>query len=361
MRLLSIDHVRPDMQLARNIYSADGKVLLASGISLTDSYIARLHQLGISSLYIKDSFDGPQEVTVDELVKIQTRIDASKLTRDLMNNIRDGKTWNGQQIRQTVNNLMEELIVNRAVLYNLIDIRAMNDYTFAHSLTVCILSLMTGIAAGYNYPRLKDLGTGAILHDIGKALVPETILNKAAKLTPEEFTVVQEHAQLGYNLLSKRDDISSVSAHVAWEHHEKFDGSGYPRGLKGTSIHEFARIVSVADVYDALSTDRVYRKRLLPHEAIEYIRDTGRAAFDPEFGKIFLESIAPFPIGSMVQLNSGEIAVVQRVPKDFPARPLVKVITSPDGTLLDKPYDKDLQRELSAFIVKALKDEEVKL
>ncbi|MGE5583083.1 MAG: HD-GYP domain-containing protein [Bacillota bacterium] len=322
MRLLSIDNVKENMRLAKSIYSAEGNVLLAEGTSLTARYIGRLKELGIASLYILDKRVG--NIEIDELVKVQTRNEATRLVKEAMINIRDSRSVSGEKIQKVVNDVMEEIILNRSVNFNLVDIRAMNDYHFSHNVTVCVLSLMTGIAMNYNYYKLKQLGAGAILHDVGKAKISDKILNKNGKLTTEEFAEIQTHAQIGYDILKKYSDISSVSAIVAWQHHERYGGTGYPRGIKGAEIHEFARITALADVYDALSTDRIYRRRLLPYEVIEYIRDKGKGSFDPEITEVFLKNIAPFPIGSMVLLNNGEKGVVIEVPKDFPARPKVK-------------------------------------
>ncbi len=355
MRLLSLDNVKENMQIARTIYAADGNILLAEGMSLTAGYIQRLKDFGISSVYIMDHQVG--KIEVDELVTVQTRIEATKLIKETMVKVKEGANWDGDKVGKTVNMLMDELIANRNIVYNLVDVRAMNDYTFGHSISVCILSLMVGIFAGFGYQKLKDLGVGAILHDIGKVFVSDKILNKNDKLTPEEFREIQQHTVLGYKLLRKSDLINMVSAHVAWQHHENFDGSGYPRGLKGREIHEFARIVALADVFDALSTDRIYRKRFLNHEVIEYIRDKGKACFDPEFNRIFLQRIAPFPIGAIVLLNTGEKAVVTKVSKELPSRPLVKVIFDKDGNIVSEPVDVDLEKDLTKYIIEGLEND----
>jgi HD-GYP domain len=353
---MSIQNVKENMQVARNIYSADGQILLAEGVSLTANYINRLQELGIMSLYITDQLIG--KVEVDDLVRIQTRIEAMKAVKEVMRNIRDGRSVSGEKVYRVISEVLDEILSNRSISFSLVDIRAMNDYLFGHCLTVCILSLMTGVAAGYNFSRLRDLAMGAILHDVGKVSIADNILNKAGALTTAELAEIQKHAQLGYDILKKCNDISSVSSHIAWQHHEKFNGTGYPRGLKGQEIHEFARIAAIADVYDALSTDRIYRKRWLPHEVLEYIRDKDKTDFDPDFSKLFLDNIAPFPIGSMVLLSNGEKGVVIKVSKKFAARPLVRVLFDANGAALSQSRDKNLKEDLTLFIVKALEEDE---
>jgi HD-GYP domain-containing protein (c-di-GMP phosphodiesterase class II) len=352
MRLLSIDNVSKGMHVARTIYSAEGKVLLTEGMPLTVGYIERLQELGVASLYIIDDKIG--RIEVDELVTVQTRIHATKIVKETMTNIKNDHGWDSSKVAETVNQLMDELIANRNIIYNLVDVRAMNDYTFSHSIAVCILSLMVGTMANFGYHKLKELGIGAILHDIGKVFVSDRILNKTGPLTPMEYLEVQKHTIFGYETLNNNDLVPKVSAHVAWQHHENYDGTGYPRGLKEHMIHEFARIVSLADVFDALSTDRIYRKRFLPHETIEFIRDKGKSRFDPEFSEIFLQRVAPFPVGTAVLLNTGEKAIVVKIFKDLPARPIVKVIINKDGESIPEPVDIDLKTNLTVYIVEAL-------
>ncbi len=354
MILLSIEHVTENMRVAKNIYSAEGNVLLAEGTYLNRHYIDKLRHLGISSLYIIDSRVG--QIEVEPLVKIETQKEVTKIAKETMSSIRSGQLVNGQRIEAVIEHVIEDLIHNRTISYSMVEIRAMNDYHFSHNVTVCVLSLMTGIAMGYSDSKLKQLGAGAILHDIGKAKIPDSVLNKNGKLTREEYQEIQKHPQIGYEVLQDCKDIDDTAKCIPWQHHERFDGSGYPRGLKGSQIHEFARIVTLADVYDAMSTDRIYRKRFLPHEVIEFIRDQGKTLFDPELTNRFLLNIAPFPIGSLVLLNTQEKAVVVKVPKDCPTRPEVDIIFGPEGELLTKPIKKDLQEDLTLFILKAFKD-----
>ncbi len=357
MLILSINNVTNQMQLARNIYSADGNTLLAAGTRLNDNFINKLKQFGISTVYISDKYIG--KIEVDELVKTQTKNEAIRITKEVMNNIRLGKTWNGEDIHQVIVSIIDELFRNQDILYNLVEIRAMNDYHYGHNVAVCVLSLLTGISLHYNNQKLKQLGTGALLHDVGKSKISLKILNKKGSLTEEEYDEVKKHPELGYNILKQSNNINEEEAYIAWQHHERFDGSGYPLGLRGKEICESARIVMLADVYDAMSTDRVYRKRFLPQEVIEYIRDQGQIQFDPELSKMFLENIAPFPVGSMVLLSNGQKGVVIKVTKDFPARPLIKIIFDHNGNSIKEPVEKDLKKDLTLFILKTLKDNEI--
>jgi HD-GYP domain-containing protein (c-di-GMP phosphodiesterase class II) len=356
MLILSIDNVKENMQLAKNIYSAEGNTLLAAGTYLTDYFVAKLKEFGVSTLYITDKYIG--KIEVDELVKIQAKKETTKIAKEVMTKIQKNQALNGEKIHKAVNDVIDDLLQSHNIMYNLVEIRAMNDYHYSHNVTVCILALITGITAGYNYSKLRQLGTGALLHDIGKARIPVKILNKNGNLTTEEYVEVKKHSQIGFDILKQCKDISIESAYIALQHHERFDGSGYPQGLKGSQIEQAAQITTLADVYDAMSTDRIYRKRLFPQMVIEYIRDQANIQFDPELSQLFLANIAPFPTGSLVLLNNGEKGIVIKVPRDFPARPLIKVIFDQYGNLLKNPIDKDLKKDLALLIVNTLKDNE---
>jgi HD-GYP domain-containing protein (c-di-GMP phosphodiesterase class II) len=157
---------------------------------------------------------------------------------------------------------------------------------------------------------VKDLGEGAILHDIGKLFIPDEILNKNGPLTDEEFELVRRHTNDGFEVLRRKRSISLFSAHVAYQHHERLDGSGYPRRLTGDDIHEFAKAVAIVDSYDAMTSDRAYRSALPPHEAISIlVRETG-GKYDRDLVGRFMKLVAMYPVGSVVRLSSGEVCTV---------------------------------------------------
>jgi HD-GYP domain-containing protein (c-di-GMP phosphodiesterase class II) len=231
----------------------------------------------------------------------------------------------------------------------------MKDYgreVFCHGISVCILSLMTGITAGYSVEELKNLGTSALLHDYGKIFIPKDILNKTGKLNEQELQHIRQHTVYGHEELRKINGISGSAAQVAIQHHERMNGSGYPNGLKTETIEQFARIVGMADVYDAMTTDKPYRNGYHSYEAIEYIRDLSGELFDSELAQHFLFGLEPYPIGNLVQLNSGEKGVVVRISKYLPARPAVRVLVNKEGRL-SEPFDYyDLKKHLSLFVTK---------
>lgn len=354
MRLVSIDHVKPHVCLAKTIYDGSGRVLLAKGTQLTRHYLKRLEELGISSVYVEDGF--ATSIEIDDVVSEQTRIQVVQTTKEALLKIKAGRSPESRKIRQAVDDIIDEILHTKETLVHLTDIRSMKDHTFGHCANVCILSLLTGLAMGYDQLKLKELGTGALLHDVGKAMVPENIVNSTKVFTADEYRMIQKHVEFGFEILRKTDNISIVVAHVAWQHHERYNGHGYPRKLAGAEILEFARVVAVADVYDALSTDRPYRNRLLPHEVVEIVRSAMGSDFDPDIAKEFIHNIAPFPVGSIVQLNSGFKGVVLSVKRDFPTRPVVKLLSDNKGQPVTGEHTVDLMKELTVFVTSVIRE-----
>lgn len=351
---VNIDFLKPGMILAKAIYNSDGQILLSSGVTLKETYIQKLMQLGISRVYIdtKETSD----IIIEDVICEQNRFQAKKIIRETMNNVYMGGKIATKEVFNIVNNILDDLLKNKDIMLNLSDIKAVDDYTFGHSVNVCVLSLITGIAMGYNTERLSKLGIGAILHDIGKIAIPKEILNKPSKLTDEEYEVIKEHPRLGYDIIKKHPNISALSAMVVLTHHERYDGKGYPLGKKGEEIHEFSRILAVADVYDALTSDRVYKKKIFPHEAIEYLISMGNHQFDYEIVKIFALHVACYPVGTVVKLSTGDNGIVVEVNKSYPNRPKVRCIRNKQGDKYDEKLEISLVDQPSITIMEVLEN-----
>ncbi|MEX2355537.1 MAG: HD domain-containing phosphohydrolase, partial [Thermaerobacterales bacterium] len=186
-------------------------------------------------------------------------------------------------------------------------------------------SVTLGIASGLRRDRLLRLGFGAILHDVGKALLPRSLLQKPDALTKEEMAVVQEHSRYGFDIVRKLP-VGPLAAHVAYQHHERLDGSGYPRGLKGEDIHLFGQIAGVADVFDAMTANRAYRRGFLPHEAMKEIMRNAGKGFNMQLVQILSERLASYPNGTLLRLSSGQYGIVARQAEGRPDAPVVRVI-----------------------------------
>jgi HD-GYP domain-containing protein (c-di-GMP phosphodiesterase class II) len=225
-------------------------------------------------------------------------------------------------------------------MINVLDIRTYDDYTYAHSLNVAILATVIGKVLGLSRQSLYELAMAAVLHDTGKMFIDKKILNKPGKLTPDEFSEIKKHCALGFNFLSQNLNIVETCKTTALQHHEAYDGNGYPSGLSGNDIHLFGRIVCVADVYDALTSDRPYHKAMLPSDAIEFIMSEYNSKFDPEIVDAMIKKIAPYPLGTCVKLSNGLDAIVVKNYESSSLRPVLKIINSSPEVFIDLTHDR---------------------
>jgi len=358
MLRLSLENLQPGLMVARNIYNGNGCLLLSHDIMLDERLIARLADMGIDSVYVKNPYcdHEPQEI-----LREKTRVEAIKLTKNAFTAFRTSKKINFAGLHRAVKMIVEDVMNNKNVLINLTDIRNHDDYTFAHSINACLIASVIGRKVGLNEQSLKELSLGVILHDLGKMLIPPEILNKKEALTSEEWQLLKEHSETGFEILRKQTSIPLTSAHVAYQHHENFDGTGYPRGIAADDIHQYARIAAIADLYDAVTSDRPYRPALLPNESYELVLSSRGTKLDPQITDVFLENVALFPVGTLVLIDSGEIGVVTMVYPKLQARPIIRLLFNKSGQRINSDQDKfiDLTKELTRFVVKVFKPEEV--
>jgi len=194
------------------------------------------------------------------------------------------------------------------------------------------------------------LGLGALLHDVGKSWVADFILNKQDKLTDDEFDIIKMHPAYGVKILKNIPNINSDVLRIVLEHHERCDGSGYPKGLRGNRLHLFSKIVAIADIFDALTSERIHQKKILPHEAAEYLLSVSGRQLDHDLVQIFTKTIAVYPKGCQVLLSTNQVAVVIASNPLMPLRPILKVLTDTQGIPLQKKSFLDLSRNFNVFI-----------
>lgn len=358
MHRVRVEDLKEGMIVARTIFNSDGRVLLHSGIELTASYINRLYNLGLLSIYIKDEkWEGIDQIK--DVVSEKTRLETVKVVKTNFMALEHQHKLNIRAVKSMVDYIIDELLSDQNVLVNLVDIRTFDDYTFGHSVNVCILAIMTGIVLGYHDLKLKELGIGALLHDIGKTRINKTILNKPDDLTADEYKEIKRHAEYGFQILRQYDDVPLLSAHVAFQHHERWDGMGYPRHLAQDNIHEYARIVAVADVYDALLADRPYRASYTVNQAITIIKRMSGIHLDPHCIEAMLANIAVYPIGTIVELNTGEIGIVVDVNREMPTHPIVRIVYDKYTRRIQHPHEIDLSKLSTILIAKTLTVEDL--
>lgn len=347
------------MTLARNIYNVDGKMLLAVGTVLDQQYIMKLKNLSIPGVYVHL---GDQDFDVElpeEVLSEETKILATKNLFRTFQKCQLTNNLDVKKVQKTTQTIIENLLQNKNNVHQLTDVRRYDNYTFYHSISVCALATMLGILRGYSPKRLSEVSIGALLHDVGKVKISPNILNKPEKLTDEEMQVMKTHSEEGFKTLRKNRELSVVPMHVAYQHHEKFDGTGYPRGLKGDSIHEYARIVAIADVYDALTSDRAYKKACHPYEAYKIMIEMVNSHFDPELFELFFNHVAVFPVGTTVMLNDGGYAIVIEIKNGETFTPKVKFLADSNYNKVSGEVCVDLAKQNRFFITDVLNDVEV--
>jgi HD-GYP domain-containing protein (c-di-GMP phosphodiesterase class II) len=352
MKTVYLDQIIPGMIVSRLINSPDGEFLVGKGHIITKHNIERLRNFGINFLYIED--DATEGIESAKVVSDEIRFKATFGVKRFFSSVQNGDPISMsnciQEMKKAIESIIREILSNDVGVINICNLKTFDDYTYAHSTDVCTLSLILGMAMDLNREQLKTLATAAILHDIGKMMVPKEILNKPGKLTDEEFEEMKKHSMYGYELLKGEQLVSEEVYTGILCHHEKWNGAGYPYGLKGNNINLYSRIIAIADVYDALVSDRPYRKGWSPSEAYEYIIAHSDILFDPSIVKIFSSKIAAYPIGSVVKLSNGYIAVVKENFQNTITRPLVTVIKDENERDFG-PTDLDLRKECSTTII----------
>jgi HD-GYP domain-containing protein (c-di-GMP phosphodiesterase class II) len=333
MRLVSINSLKPDMELAEPIKS-NGRRLLSAGCSNLNRYKDRLENLGIHYVYIDDEIS--KDIEVNSVINNKTKDESKKMIKETFKNVSIGKKMDSQAVKDGVTNMVKDIFNNDEVLANLIDLKNDNDYTFGHSINVGAISLVIGKALGYNRKKLIKLGTGACLHDIGKTKIPDEILNKPGKLTDKEYEIMKQHPKLGYDILKKYPNTTATSLAAVVGHHEKVNGKGYPQNKEGNDIYVYGRIVAIADVFDALTSDRCYRDRWPVHKALDLIISEAGEHFDSKLVETFIRNVAAYPNGTIVQLSNGYKAIVKKQNKNFPQRPIVKILEDNNGNKKSK-------------------------
>lgn len=339
MRTVDISQLDSGMKIAKAIYDDNGRILLNAGTVLNSRYIEKMDSLGIPFVYIEDEIVGPIEV--EDLIHDRIKIQTVKALKQITDNIRLRAEVDLRQISDLVNGILDDLKGVPNLIVQLMDIRASNMYVYNHSVSVCILSVITGMSLSLDDLKIKTLGLGAMLHDVGKSLSDGP-----------------EHTLHGFEILRSNKTLNVTAAHVAYQHHERYDGEGYPRQLKGEEIHLYGAIVACANYYDNLVSEPDPSKRLLPYQALEAVMAESGRALHPEVVKAFIKNIAPYPVGTAVRLNDGSIGVVISVNQSMPSRPLIKLIANGSGILLKDFPDLDMMNAPTTFIIEIISETE---
>ena len=335
MRYISIEYIKEGMTLGKTLYGKNGEVLLRKEAPVLLSYVKILNHLGYAGIYINDEFS--EDITVNDIINEELKMKTINTLKNLMQPNKKSDIKSGfKTIENLMDNITDEISCNKDIIFNMMDLKVASEYTFYHSVNVCVLSMVVGVALKLKKKDLALLGTAALLHDMGKIYTPNEILDKPAKLSYEEFEIIKHHSEDGYLYVKDNLSINNKVYAGIYQHHERYDGTGYPLGLKGKTISLFGRIIAMADVYDALVSDRPYRKGVLPSDAVEFIMGGSGTMFDQRLVKILATKIAPYPIGTCVILSNDLIGIVVKNYSSYCLRPSIKIIH--DGTKFISPY-----------------------
>ncbi|WP_188149665.1 HD-GYP domain-containing protein [Teredinibacter waterburyi] len=304
---------------------------------------ASAHSSGVGSATSARSAPLPEVPLEDEHRKTyKTFRSARSLTKTLLDDVRLGGALDGEKARSMVNDCVQSVIRHPDALLWMTKIRNQQEYTAEHCLNVCILAIAFGRQLGLDEPELQNLGLCGMLHDVGKMRVPEEIVNKPAALTAKEYRLMKAHTVHGRNLLLSTSGIYSGVVDVAYSHHERIDGTGYPRKLPGHGISRFSRIIAIVDAYDAMTADRCYSHAKTSTEALKIIYNERGKHFDETLALKFIETIGLYPAGSLVELYSGEVGIVVEANPNLRHLPRIILLLDEEKNLRPKEMIKDL-------------------
>ena len=287
-----------------------------------------------------------QEAALRQELKIASAVqqEAHSLVRDYMQDIRAGKNIESQKVKRVVNQMIDSIFRNVEALTSLTRIKGYDEYTFVHSINVCILCLALGRHLDFGPAEMQQLGIGALMHDAGKMKVPPHILNKRGKVTEEEYEEIRKHPLYTLEVLEKAGGIPESSIMMALQHHERYNGKGYPYGLAGDQISRFGQIVAIIDVYDAITSDRCYKAGIPPYEGIKRIYEWGKSDFSPVLVEKFIQAIGIYPTGTLVQLDTNEVGIVYSINREKILRPKVLLLFKDTSWRYSKPLLVDLMQ-----------------
>jgi HD-GYP domain-containing protein (c-di-GMP phosphodiesterase class II) len=367
-RRISVDEIRVGMYCA-DVYNAQGIFVLAAHIPVSSNeQIEVLRRLGVTHVDIditKGSNSSPSDDTAGPAAPRQTdpaalSSDAAyagelpkakdlyrktiESVRNAIQGIKLGKSFSSRDIEGAVVGIVESILRNPDAMVNISSIRGYDDYLYEHSVNVTILVCALSHELGYAKDTMVEAGVGAFLHDLGMTWIPENIVNKPDKLTEVEYGVLKRHPEYGIEILKDRKGISDLSRVVVMQHHERLNGKGYPRKLKNHQVHPIGAIAGIADIYDAMTSDRVHRSAFTPQQALASLYTSIDREFPHEITEHFVKLLGVYPVGSFVQLTGGEKGIVLRVRKGRILSPDVLVLFAADGERLGVPVEYHLSR-----------------
>ena len=361
-RLVRTRHLQPGMKIDQAVVDKSGRNLVQRGSILDNYVIDSLLKMGVMMVYIQSGEETAGDI--EKSISPQARKQIERLHTDdrskvelsdsVKTRVAEGiqfiySNTESKELADTTNNIASNLMnaINStdAIAVDISALKTSDEYTFKHSVDVATMSMVLAKQQGLSQKQIYEIGVAGLLHDIGKTKIPLDILNKPARLTDEEFAVMKQHPVFGYRMIKGRDEFSNEICMAVLQHHEKMNSKGYPVGFPSDKITQYARILTIADIYDALVTERPYKSAFSQREAVEMIMSmTGE--LDLTAMKSFLESMILYPVDSIVELSNGEKAKVVKNNPHYILRPTVVGIKS------GRVYDLSMDIKCANIIIK---------
>ncbi len=323
---INLSDVVPGMIIAQTLTNPFGAIIVHDGTIVTESLIHKLQLLNITKLYIYAVSD--KEIERNQPHFSKTYDKGKEMVVDFIKDVGNGKSASLDKLIKISDHLLSHMSHTQEVIDTISSLRTVDEYLYTHSLNVSLLSALLGRWLKFDDATIKLLSFSGLLHDIGKTQIPDEILNKPGKLNPEEKEIMDKHPWLGYKLI---ENIPSMNKNVLLGvllHHEREDGSGYPMRFKRNKIDAFGKIIAIADIYDAMTSDRVYKTKNSPFEVLKMFEDQCFGLLDPQYLITFLSNIANYYVGDFVKLNTGDIAEIVYINPHHVSKPLVRIDNS---------------------------------
>lgn len=360
IKRIPINELKPGMT-AVDVISSWSKKLSMDKVSFIkdEETIQRILKAGYNEIFIdtektkkiiieipkKDEKVEEVDELRQELEKAQLiRSEAQQIVTSIMTDVRNGKTIVINEVKNVVEKVVDSILRNQHALVGLAKMQKKNRYIFEHAVSSCALMVNFANCCGFDSNKQQDLGVGAMLHDIGMMNIPTTIINKPGKLSISEQVELRKHVEQGYNILAETPGISETSLTMTMQHHERINGSGYPNGLKGKELSQVGQMVAIIDVYDAITTDKGYKKGIVPFKALGEMLEKSGIDFDGELIQKFIQSVGIYPFGTLVNLQNNLIGIVIDVRGDDLLHPLLRIICDPKKGGMITPFDIDLHK-----------------
>lgn len=325
---LPIDLIKPGMTTAQVVFNKNGNIMIWENVELDDSTIQRLKNIGIESIAVRSPASERESLHLPKNSSQRFVLDYesdANTTKRMFQDISSGKRLNIDSANTIVDSVVGKSQDNSNMVNSIMQVRSIDEYTYYHSLNVSMLCVLIGRWLRLEDQNIRDLAQAGLLHDIGKTRVPLEILNKPGQLSSSEFSEIKKHSEYGYSIVNDIGGVSSEVAVAILTHHEKEDGSGYPLGLTGEKLNLYSKIITIADIFDAMTANRTYKSKDTPFKVFELMQHGSFGIIDPVVLSVFLDNITSYYIGAKVRLNTGEVGEVVFMNRMNLSRPVIKV------------------------------------